>query len=99
MAIIYISHPYSSNPQRSRAEVTFLAHRLALSGHLPLAPQIYFPEFLEEKNERDLVLRLCLKLVALTDELHVYGFLSEGVRLEIAEAHRLGIPVVEGKIE
>jgi hypothetical protein len=33
-------------------------------------------------------------MVALSDEVRVYGEPSEGMRLEIAEAERLGIPVV-----
>jgi len=32
--------------------------------------------------------------VALSDEVYAYGEPTEGMRLEIAEAERLGIPVV-----
>jgi hypothetical protein len=66
-----------------------------MEGHLPLPPQLFVPGFIDEATERDLALGLCLKLVALADEVRVYGELTDGMRLEIAEANRLGIPVVE----
>lgn len=95
---IFISHPFSSSPEGNCSRVAKVARRLALEGHLPIAPAIYFPAFLEEATERSLAMKLCLQLVALADEVRVYGEPSEGMRLEIAEAERLGIPVVEGEL-
>ncbi len=74
--------------------VRSLARQLALEGHLPLAPQIYLPRFLDEDTERQLAMDLCLKLARMADEVWAYGDLSDGMRVEITEAHRLGIPVV-----
>ena len=67
-----------------------------MEGHCPLAPQIYLPQFVDESTERALALKLCLELLALSEEVRVYGEPSAGMHLEIAEAHRLGIPVVDG---
>ncbi len=96
MSVAFISHPYRDDPDRNIARVVDIARRLALEGLLPIAPQIYLPRFIDEATERDLALRLCLALVALSDEVRVYGQPTEGMRLEIAEARRLGIPVVDG---
>lgn len=96
MATVFISHPFSSNPDGSGVAVAAIARRLALDGHLPLAPQIYLPQFILEKDERVLTLWLCLRLVALSDEIRVYGEPSAGMHLEIAEARRLGVAVVAG---
>jgi hypothetical protein len=74
-----------------------IARRLALAGHLPLAPQIDLPEFLAEATERDIALRICMGLVRLAEELRVYGEPTEGMQREIAEARRLGIPIVRGE--
>ena len=93
---VFISHPFSGSPVANVALVRQIAQRLAAAMHLPLAPQLYLPQFIDEATERALALRLCLELVALSDELHVYGEISAGMRLEIAEAHRLGIPVIDG---
>ena len=40
-----------------------------------------------------MALRHCLRLVGACDELLVFGNLTEGMQLEIAEARRLRIPV------
>jgi hypothetical protein len=64
-----------------------------------LAPQLFLPQFIDELTKRDLALKLCLFLVALSEEVRVFGEPTEGMRLEIAEAHRLGIPVVAGDDE
>jgi hypothetical protein len=97
MRRLFISHPYSRDPKTSRAAVGALARRCAHEGNFPLAPQIYLPLFIDEATERDLALKLCLELVALSHEVRVYEEPSEGMRLEIAEAHRLGIPVLDGQ--
>ena len=95
MARIFVSHSFSWNPDANRASVARIARRLALEGHLPLGPQLLFSHFIDETTERDLALKLCLQLVALADEVQVYGEPTEGMRLEIEEARRLGIPVVK----
>ena len=93
---VYVCHPFSADVVGNGRRVTAIARGLVIKGCLPLAPQIYLPRFVEEDTERDLALRLCLDLLALADEVRVYGEPSEGMRLEIAEASRLGIPIVRG---
>ncbi len=99
MATIFVFHTFRADPATSRLLTKAIARQLALEGHLPLAPQFYLPVFLNEATERRLALDLCFMLVALADEVRVYGRPSEGMYLEIAEAHRLGIPVVAGSVE
>ncbi len=97
MATYYICHPFSSDPERSRSTVAEIARRLALEGHLPIAPQIYLPQFVDEATERDLALRLCLELVALSDEVRVYGEPTAGMVIEVEQARRRGIEVIDGE--
>ena len=97
--VAFISHSFSSHPQRNAARITAIARRVALEGCLPLAPQIYLPQFVDEATERSLALNLCLALVAMSNEVRVYGDPTAGMRLEIAEARRLGIRVVAGDDE
>lgn len=97
LRVVFVSHPFALDPDGNRRRVAAIARRLVLEKQLPLAPQIYLPVFLDEATERELALRLCLRCVALSDEVRSYGEPTAGMRLEIAEARRLGIPVVEGK--
>jgi len=98
MRRVFVSRSFSWNPRRSGIVVARIARQLVAEGSLPFAPQIYFPRFLDEVKERGLALKLCLHLVALSDEVRVYGEPSAGMLLEIAEAERLGIPVVKGEL-
>ena len=95
MRRVFISHPFSASPERHAAAVKRIARALARDGCLPLAPQIYLPQFVDEATQRDLALQMCLDLVSLSDELRVYGRVTEGMRLEIEAARKLGIPVVD----
>lgn len=94
---IYIAHAYAHDPVGSAACVRAICRRLVVEGHLPIAPQLYLPAFLDETTERNLALQFCLRLVALADEVRVYGEPTAGMRLEIDEARRLEIPVLDGE--
>ena len=94
--VVYICHPFRSDWVANAVRVRDICRQFAHRRCLPLAPQIFLPHFLDEATERDRVMSLCLRLVALVDEVHVYGKPTKGMRLEIAEARRLGIPVVAG---
>ena len=98
MKKIFLCHPYAVDPEGNVRRVRDICARLAIEDFLPLAPQLYLPEFIKEATQRNLALRLCLEFVELCDEFRVYGEPTKGMRLEIAEAKRLGIPVFEGKI-
>ena len=73
------------------------ACRLALRrGYVPVAPHIYFPQFLrdEEPNERRIGVEVGLKCLEYCDELWAIGDrISEGMASEIAHANELGIPI------
>ena len=92
--VINVCHPYRSDPAANRKQVRQISWHLARAGHLPLAPQVYLPAFLDEATERSLAMKLCLRMVRLVEELRVYGEPSEGMRLEISEAYQLGLPIV-----
>ncbi len=92
------SHPFSSDPIRNANCVVPVARAIALAGDLPLAPQLYLPQFIDEGSERSLAMKLCLGFLARSDEIRVHGQPTDGMRLEIAAAERLGIPLVRKKM-
>lgn len=96
---VYVCHPYADDPAGNAARVQVVCRALADAGYVPVAPQLFLPQFLDEATERETAIRLCLELVAACDELRVYGGrISAGMRREIERAEALGIPVriVEG---
>ena len=94
MRAVYVCHPFRGDEQSNRKLAAGICKRLAGADCLPLCPQLRFPLVLDESRERELAMALCLRLVGLADELRIYGKPTAGMTLEIAEAERLGIPVI-----
>ena len=80
--IIFVSHPFSSDPVRNAKSVLPVARAIASAGHLPFAPQLYLPQFTDESSERNLATKLCLEFLVRSDEVWVYGEPTDGMRLE-----------------
>ena len=93
MRVIYICHAFRADPAGNAERVRRICEALK-NDCVPLAPQLMLPAFIDDATERDLALAHCLRLVAVADEVRVYGEPTEGMLLEIAEARRLGIPIV-----
>lgn len=70
---------------------------ISLMGYLPIAPHLYFTQFLNDDNEaeRRLGMDLGLRLLAECDEIWVYNEdgISAGMNEEIEMAKRLNIPI------
>ena len=63
-------------------------------GFIPVAPHLYFPQFLSEKTERDASIQMGLHMLGLCDELWVLGRrISDGMAKEITYARKLGLLV------
>lgn len=66
------------------------------AGHAPFAPHLLYPRFLDDGDaaERAAGMRAGLAFLAACDEVWAYGPVTDGMAAELAEARRLGIPVV-----
>ena len=82
----YICSPYRDNPRvnvmRARQYCKFAVSK----GRIPLAPHLYFPQFMSETNERGRVMSMNLELLWLCGEVWVFGEISRGMAEEIKEA-------------
>lgn len=76
---VYICSPYKDNP----AENTELAKRIckiaARLRYVPIAPHLYFTQFLDEESYRWIGIESGLNLVGLCSELWVIGAISQRV--------------------
>ncbi|EJU25212.1 DUF7768 domain-containing protein [Selenomonas sp. CM52] len=86
----YICSPYRDNPRvnvmRARQYCKFAVSK----GHIPLAPHLYFPQFMSEEREREKAMSMNFELLKLCGELWVFGDkITEGMAEEIAHAERL----------
>ena len=59
-------------------------------GRIPIAPHLYFPQFMSEEMERERVMQMNFELLKLCGELWVFGDkITKGMEAEIAHAVRL----------
>ncbi len=91
--LAFICHPFRGDPASNAERVRLICAALKREC-VPLAPHLLLPAYIDEATEREVALAHCLRLVAAADEVRVYGEPTEGMQLEVAEAQRLGIPVV-----
>lgn len=94
--IIYICSPLSgdiaANQEKARRYCKFAVDR----GYIPLAPHLYFPQFMAEdrEDERNLALFMDIVLLGKCSEMWVFGeTISKGMALEIERARRKGQPI------
>lgn len=97
MSIVYVCHPFAGGQAENISSIRKVCRSVVGEGCIPLAPPLFLPQFVDEETERDRALSICLRLVGVVDELRVCGKPSPGMSLEIAEARRLGIPVIDGE--
>ncbi len=91
---VYICHPYAGDPEGNRQKVLLICKDFVRCGLLPIAPQVYLPQFIDEETQRDVALEMCLRLLTLCDVVAICGekVRTAGMTTEIALALRLEIP-------
>ena len=92
MKRVFISHPFSSDPEGNRVRVDIICHDLVKQGILPISPLHLF-SFMEDDLQREEILQVCFRLIDICDEVWVYGD-SEGCRKERAYALSRGKKVL-----
>jgi hypothetical protein len=90
---VFISHPFSSDPEGNRVRVDIICHDLVKQGILPISPLHLF-SFMEDDLQREEILQVCFRLIDICDEVWVYGD-SEGCRKERAYALSQGKMVID----
>lgn len=94
--LVYVCSPLSgdiaANQENARRYCRFAVN----SGCIPLAPHLYFPQFMDDDDgaERDLALFMDIVLLSKCAELWVFGSrISKGMSIEIEKAKRKGQPI------
>ena len=97
MKRVYIASPLRGNIAANIERAKEYCRKAARHGVLPIAPHIYFTQFLDDDKpqERDAGIRMGLELLKLCDAVYVYGnTISEGMEQEILLAESLGKEVL-----
>jgi len=96
--LVYVCSPWRASDERTRRgnrdRALRLCREIAMTGDVPVAAHLLYPQFLDDADEieRGLGLRCALQLLARCDEVRVFGEPTEGMLREIEAARRLRIP-------
>ena len=93
--LIFVCSPYRGETEANIQNARRYCRLVMKQGGIPFAPHLLFTQFLDDAipKERERGLRMGTQMLGLCDELWVFGEPSEGMRMEIEQAGRLGIPV------
>jgi len=94
---IYVCSPYRGDKEKNLKKACAYCKSIAFWGNLPVAPHLYFPQFLDDDNhdERMNGIKMGLELLKDCDAMHVYGNdITEGMEMEIRKAIELEIPIM-----
>ena len=84
---VYICSPYRSDPRINVLRARRYCRFSVSKGRIPLAPHLYFPQFLSDLSERDVAFRMNFELMKLCGEVWVFGEeRSEGMEWELTRA-------------
>jgi len=92
MKRVFISHPFTSDPEGNRVRVDIICHDLVKQGILPISPLHLF-SFMEDDLQREEILKVCFRLIDICDEVWIYGN-SEGCKKEMDYALSRGKKVL-----
>lgn len=94
--LVYVCSPLSGDMECNAENARRYCRFAVDSGCIPLAPHLYFPQFMDdgEETERDLALFMDIVLLSKCAELWVFGErISKGMSIEIEKARRKGQPI------
>lgn len=97
MKKIFVSSPLAGDYKNNIKKAQEYCREVLLQGYMPLAPHVYYTNFLQEENEaeRQLGMDMGLRWLAESDEIWVFNQngISKGMQVEIDMATKLNIPI------
>lgn len=84
--LIYVCTPKEET--KNPAQTKFICYLIAKHGHVPIAPRLYFPQFIHHGTEQ-----LVSQLLSLCDQMWVVGPTTDAMKDEMEMALREHIPI------
>ena len=100
MKKVYICSPYRGDTETNVENARKYCRAAVELGCLPIAPHLFFPQFLDDDDitDRSRGMARAMELLSICDEVWVFGIdnLSEGMEKEVKWADSNSIPVMDG---
>ena len=97
MKKIFVCSPYRGNIEKNTNRAVFAARVICNCGHIPVVPHLYFPQFLDDKDQfaRIRGIEYGIELMKECDQLWLLGpEISKGMEYELEVAKEIRIPVI-----
>ena len=94
--VVYICSPLSGDVEENQEAARRYCRYAVDAGYVPVAPHLFFPQFMDDgkEEERNLALFMDIVLLSKCAELWVFGStISKGMSIEIEKAKRKYKPV------
>ncbi len=91
--LVYICSPLSGAVERNQENARRYCRFAVRRGAIPLAPHLYFPQFMDDADpaQRNLAIFMDIILLSKCDEMWVFGErVSKGMSMEISKARHKG---------
>ena len=95
MRKVFICSPYRGDVERNVENARKYCRNAIEQGLVPIAPHLYFPQFLDDdmEEQRDIGISAGIQLLRECDEMWVFGTPTDGMKREISEAMAVNKPV------
>lgn len=97
MEKVFICSPMKGDVEKNLKLATFAARVLIGSGYIPIAPHLYFPQFLDDNDQYERIkgIKMGVELMKECDRMWIIGTtITNGMEYEINEAKKAKIPAL-----
>lgn len=96
MKKVFICSPYRGDVEKNLEAARKHARMVAVIGYCPIAPHLFFPQFLNDNDPEERIkgITLGVEQMKACDEIWIFGsHISSGMAYELEQAKELRIPV------
>ena len=92
--LVYICSPFSDDPMGNAVKARRYSRFAVDCGAIPLAPHLLLPQYMDDRTERELAMRMDLVFLSRCKELWVFGDKrTSGMQAEINKAKRKSMTI------
>ena len=95
MEKVFICSPMKGDVEKNLKLAKFVARVLIGSGYIPIAPHLYFPQFLDDNDQYERIkgIKMGVELMKECDRMWIIGTtITNGMEYEINEAKKAKVP-------
>lgn len=97
MEKVFICSPMKGDVEKNLKLTKFAARVLIGSGYIPIAPHLYFPQFLDDSDQYERIkgIKMGVELMKECDRMWIIGTtITNGMEYEINEAKKAKVPAI-----